>query len=376
MRWLLSAALAVVMSVPTVSCTPTPHTVVVRGSTPRRSSSSISVEQREEARRSQRTRQRRQRQAVTGAEVIDMRVGDDGVPLVAARIALQRRELDLIYTPTLNADWIRVVLRDRAASLRGCAEMVVQHGDEYTSSPLGSFDRAGREVTYDLPLSGVVRAAASPRVQVSACRGEWTLSGDQLGELRRMVLLALYRRTQSGPALVMPTLDDGAGDAPPPLRARFRISGQVYLTLAYDVSSPDEVRLGFVSNGNQPDFPTCDVGLEAGPAAIDAERLSVAVERPQREMHWRVLDMQGFFALGVTDHAQLNFCRRSFDLSRVGGMRRFILISLLRQAASNAGRADVSLPPAERGDGQGWNLPSGSAPPGGSAPDANGGGAL
>lgn len=60
----------------------------------------------------------------------------------------------------------------------------------------------------------------------------------------------------------------------------------------------------------------------------------------------------------MTDHAQLNYCSFRFDLSRVAsGLRRFVLVTLLRRAELLGAAPDLDLPPGERREDSGLALP-------------------
>lgn len=294
------------------------------------------------------------------AQVADVRLGDSDAPVVVAQMRWGLTELTLVSAPSVSTDYVSTLLT-RRTGLRGCAEMQLRFGSSYASAELESFDRQGLQVRYELPFSGVVRAAAASSATFQACGQELELDVHQMAELRRMALLAIYRRAQAAPAMALPTLATGP-IAEPPSEEEAHVSGSlqldpfVSLTLEYDGERQNQVRMA-IETRHRAGFPEdCEVSLEAGPAAISATLRDVSESR--QRMAWSIDDIRGFFALGVTDHAQLNYCSFRFDLSRVAsGLRRFVLVTLLRRAELLGAAPDLDLPPGERREDSGLALP-------------------
>ncbi len=300
---------------------------------------------------------------------------DPRTPVVALRLSQSDTHVDFIAAPGLAPDWVAVVIRKRGAPLRSCAALAAEVENGSVTTPLEAFDRAGYEVRYELPLSGLLRVAVAERLVLNACETRWPVGGVQLSELRRFALLTLFRRAQVDETLPIPPVLDEAQGRPAWLsgatettsgrviQARLPLIGGDQLTLTYAPESADAMVLSFsLPRGNR-DPAECDVALEVGPALVGARMHSAADDRTA--MEWRVHDMSGYLALGVVDRASLRYCGRDFGLQTfLGGIRRHVLLTLLARA-EHRGRTTprIDLPAAPPSTEQPPALPR-ARPPG------------
>ena len=302
--------------------------------------------------------------------VRDVRLREPNTPVVAGEIQQGDLTVDIVAAPGLSPDWVVLALT-RTAPLRRCAELTIHHDRGMVTAPLESFDPSGHSVHYELPLSGLLRTAFSQRVRLRACDVDLNLQTSTIGELRRLALFTLYRRSQVAPERALPEVFNlSAGDRPPwvsersgevtPLRATLEIDPATRVTFVFNSEHPHSIVLGLTEATRWRALQDCEIELEVGPAAVRARRTTV--NEGETQARFEIHDLGGFLALGVVDTAVLHYCGRTRELgAMLPALRRLVLAISLARAAS-ADSLEVDLPPGPASDSPGVMLPQAREP--------------
>jgi hypothetical protein len=302
--------------------------------------------------------------------VRDVRLRDPDTPVVAGEIEQGGLTVDIVAAPALSADWVVLAL-SRTAPLRRCAELTIEHDRGAVTAPLASFDPSGHSVRYELPLSGLLRAAFSQRVRIRACDVDLGLPTSTIGELRRHALFTLYRRSQVAPELALPEVFNvSAGDRPPwisqqsgeitPLRATLQIDPATRVTFVFDSEHAQRIVVGLTEATRWRALEDCEIELEVGPAAVRARR--TAVNEAETQARFEIHDLGGFLALGVVDTAAIHYCGRTRDLANMLAALRRLVLAISLSRATSADSLGVDLPPGPASESPGVVLPQAREP--------------
>jgi hypothetical protein len=292
------------------------------------------------------------RAPVGRAEVHDLRLRESGVVIVWGHFTRGTTDLDIIAAPGRAPDWVSMLLRGRGAPLVRCDQLRLAEGTWSVAAPVVEFDRSGREVRFEVPVSAIVRAALATDLTLEACNVRWTFEPGQLAELRRLALYTLLRRAQAAPgAAPVVVYPPGSGEHAPwrtaageiqPIRGSVVLSPIERAVFGYDAREPNRVTLELNSTRPNARYPECEVSVEVGPVALNARRLSVN-ENLLGAMH-EIHRVDDFITLGLVDQGWIRYCGRRANISTMlGGLRRLILATALARADTQ-GSLDIELP--------------------------------